>query len=69
MTMENLLVYGNKPRDNTLIYKYAGSMDCVSEKDSNYIHESNSSINRVSRAELEVSTTNIIEYDQDGYLI
>ena len=35
--MENLIVYGNKPRDNTLIYKYAGSMDGVSDKDSNYL--------------------------------
>jgi hypothetical protein len=34
--MQNLLSYGNKPRDNTLLYKYAGSMDDPSEKDSNF---------------------------------
>jgi hypothetical protein len=67
--METLLAYTNKPRDNTLIYKYAGSMDEVSERDSNYIQESSSSINRISKADLDISSTNIIEFDEDGKII
>ena len=64
--METLLAYTNKPRDNTLLYKYAGSMDEVSERDSNYFQESSSSINRISKAELDISSTNIIDFDEDG---